>query len=391
MNIISFAIGKNSSQPVEPTLETISIESNGTYTPKEGVDGFNSITVSVPQDGALPASAFVLSGNCKNKFYGGNWDWFLENYGHQITTENITDATNMFCGSAVEEIPFEINLVNSDSGGYVYWMFYNCGNLLTLPKITGKIGTNDGLRSWFENCSKITEIPESYADLDFSAFNKCTGVQLKNYLFSGCERLRKIPKNFLRKLYDAGSNSGAGLQSGDSAMKGLVVLDEVDGFPVGTGDLTYSNPSNWNTGSFQRINRFVFDTNDDGTAKTANWQKQTFDLSYKVGYSTAAAVFTSRGLSADKEITGLTYLKLKNDADAWTISTGYSRYDKTSALETINSLPDTSAYLESSGGEANIIKFKGTAGTKTDGGAINKLTSAQIAIATAKGWTVTLV
>ena len=68
----------------------------------------------------------------------------------------------------------------------------------------------------------------------------------------------------------------------------------------------------------------------------------------------------------------------------------YSRYNHDSAVETINSLPDTSEYLASAGG-TNTIKFKGVAGMKTDGGAINTLTEEEIAVAAAKGWTVSLV
>jgi hypothetical protein len=63
----------------------------------------------------------------------------------------------------------------------------------------------------------------------------------------------------------------------------------------------------------------------------------------------------------------------------------YSRYNHDSAVETINSLPDTSAY------GTNTIKFKGASGALTDGGAINTLTEEEIAVAAAKGWTVTLV
>ena len=68
----------------------------------------------------------------------------------------------------------------------------------------------------------------------------------------------------------------------------------------------------------------------------------------------------------------------------------YSRYNHDSAVETINSLPDTSGYLSANGG-TNTIKFEGAAGSKTDGGAINTLTEEEIAVAAAKGWTVTLV
>ena len=83
-----------------------------------------------------------------------------------------------------------------------------------------------------------------------------------------------------------------------------------------------------------------------------------------------------------------TYQTLKNDPDWFTTDINYSRYNHDSAVSTINSLPDTSAYLASAGG-TNTIKFKGESGKLTDGGAINTLTEEEIAVATAKGWTVT--
>ena len=56
-----------------------------------------------------------------------------------------------------------------------------------------------------------------------------------------------------------------------------------------------------------------------------------------------------------------------------------------SDIKTISTLPDVSA-----SGTATI-KFKGAAGSLTDGGAINTMTAAEIAVATAKGWTITFV
>ena len=81
---------------------------------------------------------------------------------------------------------------------------------------------------------------------------------------------------------------------------------------------------------------------------------------------------------------------MKNDPDWWTMKVEYSRYNHDSAVATINSLPDTSAYLATAGG-TNTIKFSGAAGSATDGGAINTLTEEEIAVATAKGWTCSFV
>jgi hypothetical protein len=97
------------------------------------------------------------------------------------------------------------------------------------------------------------------------------------------------------------------------------------------------------------------------------------------------------GITEDKFVyDDLTYQALKDDPDWFTYKIAYSRYNHDSAVNTINSLPDTSAYLATAGG-TNTIKFRGEAGSATDGGAISTLTEEEIAVATAKGWTVTLV
>ena len=75
-----------------PNVEEISIDKNGTYTPNEGVDGFNKVIVNVPVDlGDLPTDLLHLTGNQSYRFYGNNWNSFLNKYGNQITTENISN------------------------------------------------------------------------------------------------------------------------------------------------------------------------------------------------------------------------------------------------------------------------------------------------------------
>ena len=78
---------------------------------------------------------------------------------------------------------------------------------------------------------------------------------------------------------------------------------------------------------------------------------------------------------------------MKNDPDWWTTDIAYSKYNHDSAVRTLNSLPDVSI----SGSGSGTISFEGELGSATDGGAINTLTETEIAVATAKGWTVTYV
>jgi hypothetical protein len=113
------------------------------------------------------------------------------------------------------------------------------------------------------------------------------------------------------------------------------------------------------------------------------------DLSKNVGYVEQIIQITdyNSGITEDKLVTDdASYQALKDDPDWWTWNVIYSRYNHDSAVATINSLPDTTV-----AGGGNIIKFKGESGSATDGGAISNLTEDEIAVATAKGWTVQIV
>ena len=167
-------------------------------------------------------------------------------------------------------------------------------------------------------------------------------------------------------------------------------LDEVVGLPNPHHKAAWtSNAFNSTVQDCYRLKRFTFETQADGTPYTVNWKKQTLNLD-TVGYVTSsygANYITNNGaihgITTAKAIyDDATYQALKDDADWFTSKVEYSRYNKTSAVETINSLPTCPS------GAGNTIKFKGAAGSATDGGAINTMTEEEIAVATAKGWTV---
>ena len=169
-------------------------------------------------------------------------------------------------------------------------------------------------------------------------------------------------------------------------------LDELINLPILYTKATWtSNAFNNTFYACSRLKDVTFALNN-GTPYTVTWKNQVIDLSYYVGYAESKSDILSglnNGITKDKEVKDATsYRLLKNDPDWFTINVNYSRYNHDSAVRTINSLPDTSAYLASDGG-TNTIKFKGASGTNTDGGAISNLTESEIAVATAKGWTVT--
>lgn len=139
MNIISYAIGLNSGGSKEPVLESISITANGTYTPDAGIDGYNSVSVNVPQEGAPPAEALNLTGNIDFMFASGNWDWYIEKYGNQITTTDLMSLNGTFKESKLSTIPFSLNGYTQNSGCYFYETFKNCSNLTSVNTMTGRV------------------------------------------------------------------------------------------------------------------------------------------------------------------------------------------------------------------------------------------------------------
>ena len=192
--------------------------------------------------------------------------------------------------------------------------------------------------------------------------------------------------------------------------------------------------------SLPRVNSITFRKAEDGYPQKVSWKNQILDFTYntkRLGFSTGSsynqywlAPYSTSGITKEKnifymnesyyndsqyisnqndldsfkEIIDERYQLLKNDPDwfamsniqdrttnkTYYIAQYYSRFNHDSVVELIDSLPDASEYLASAGG-TNTIKFYGKNGLWTDGGAINTLTEEEIAVAAAKGWTVTFI
>ena len=350
--------------------------STTTYKPSEMAAAITAISGGGPE---IPDSAFVISGNCNRRFAYGGWDWFIENYGNRITTNNINDLSYMFYSSYIENIPFEINCANTNID--MTSMFYDCTKLKELPKINNiKVSV---LTRFAEYCTLLKIIPSDYFNTwDFSNISNASSAYSgdASYMFYKCIRLRSLPTNWLGNMNKKSYRSYIYFNNGFSSCESL---DELTNLPI---PYTATYTSDIFSGFVIYCYRLKNLTFASTTEK--QWKNQVLDLSVNTGWSATPAVFH---FDDSKKVTDdATYQALKNDPDWWTANVAYSRYNHDSAVATINSLPDTSAYLASAGG-TNTIKFKGAAGSATDGGAISSLTPEEIAVATAKGWTVSFV
>lgn len=355
-------------------------------TPEEMVEEINGLG-DLP---LVPDDAFYYTGDGNYKFAFGSLDWLVRDYGHLITTEDFTSASQMFYESKVEYIPFELNF-KKGSSITMGSIFHKAHNLKEIPKINNC--RPSGQQDMFSECQNLRYLPEGFEDwFDWSSVDNATsqygGGTRGTNIFKGCFSLRSIPMGFLNHINPYVTSAYNIIFYG--LFNNCYSLDEIVGLPLPRAD-----KMNFTSNMFQntfngccRLKDMTFATNEDGSPIVVKWKSQVIDLSSIVGYSnyTSWILNFNSGITADKEVKDdATYQALKNDPDWFTTKIEYSRYNHDSAVATINSLPDTSAY------GTNNIKFKGASGSATDGGAINTLTAEEIAVATARGWTVSLV
>ena len=353
---------------------------------------WQELAVSSVSVGDLPEEALTVSGNCQYRFINGGWDWYINGYGDKVTTKDITAATGMFNSSKTEEIPFELNFKPATSIS-MDGIFQNCQNLKAVPKINNCQPKD--ISNFFDGCYNLREIPEDIGDwFDWSAVDGATYQYASSRAsqLDDCRSLRSAPIGFL-----AHGNPNAPTSYGIYyyGFNNCYALDELIDVPNPHLNATWTSNAFSNFVSYcYRLKNLTFKC-PDGKPYVVKWKNQTIDCATLFGFCVESAKVNlfnyNSGITADKEVyDDATYQALKNDADWFATDRAYSRYNHDSAVATINSLPDASAYLATAGG-TNTIKFKKDAGSKTDGGSVSALTEEEIAVATAKGWTVTFV
>lgn len=303
-------------------------------------------------------------------------------------TKDVTKASSMFRDNKnLIEVPLDVN-IKEGSAADVEMMCISSSNLTKAPNINGKVLH---VAHMYNNCSKLVDLRNVTGILPGETMvNKSCGKCCYS-----CSRLRWISPELAKVIGSTETGGSSYTTDFASAFDYCYSLEEViglgtsasmDGNSVGQKYL-YTNAFSRTFGANYRLRRMTFETNPDGTPIVVKWRSQTIDLS-----GAGAGSVTNYGFTADTQIKDdATYAALKNHPDRWTSSKNYSLYDRASAVETINSLPDTHAYVSTNSTWSNTIKFAGGCGANTDAGAINTMTAEEIAVATAKGWTVSFV
>ena len=340
------------------------------------------------------------------------WGWFLDKYGNRIKVR-LTDVSQGFLFKMYTKDLNGIKLIEKVPGG-------NCFMELMFGQYLGKKlpvpiweGTKPiiAFNSTFSGCKNLTdtEIKSFLSHFNFSE------IKSANFggLFNECRSVRNV-NSILAQIHAQCKDYSNGYYMGMYTLCSKTsAADELVGLPVPSGDVAYDlqlAPSGGALDSIvegaSRAKRITFATKTDGTPCIVKWTGKTISLTNQIGYSTKESDILDysslHGITQEKRVSdAATYEALKNDPDYYVYSQAtqtydgnnvnvgllYSRYNHTSAVETINSLPDCSAYCAEKN-KTNTIKFKKYSGALTDGGGVNTLTAEEIAVATNKGWTV---
>ena len=282
---------------------------------------------------------------------------------------------------------------------------FQSSRLSAIPPIhiRGKVDVKQA----FSGCINLTQLPT------FIQYTSSAEIINWFHMFSDCASITNIPTAYLSSImgYDSSRNSTSGLFQNCLSLKEMLdinicllshdfsymfenccQLNKIVGLAMPNTKFT----SNVFTNMFKNcvmMSKLTF-----SGSSNYQWKSQTIDFT-TCGYDTTTNHTYSTGLGnkkftfdSTKQVTDAsTYNQLKDTADWWTADVAYSKYDRQSAIATIKSLPDTKNYLSSNGG-TNTIKFKKNAGSaKGDNYNMSKLSASEIAVATAKGWTVSLV
>ena len=245
-------------------------EKNGstdTYKPAEMAAAIAAIEVG-GGGGELPEEAFNLSGDCSFRFASGGWDWFIENYGNKVKTEDITNAEGMFNKSSIKEIPFDLNF-KSGTNIIADDMFSSNGNLERVGNLVNM--KPDSLQNLFNSCYHLKELPK-LINLDKSRMETSTTFYLAG-MFGYCYSLRTIPAEWLDLDNPKATAATRKIYNG---MSGLYSLDELVGlYPTAT-TMTSNLFNTFN--NLYRIKNLTFKLDENGQPFVRSWKTQTIDI-----------------------------------------------------------------------------------------------------------------
>lgn len=363
----------------DPNPGELQYEGLHDMTPAEMVEEIKNILPG-PSDDDL-----IIRGDCDYRFKNDRMTWYFNKYGEMITTESIAALDQAFSNSPkLTSIPFAINGDGSNLNNMPA-MFQNCTALVTAPEMYNM--RPNATSSMFYNCNKLEGFPEGFAeDWDWTYMETYTSEYgcSQSGMFNSCFVLRHIPTALITHCNPC---VGTYYNLFQDSFNYCYCLEELNGLCV-------PHKANWSYNVFtnlqyaNRLKDFTFRVQDDGTPYICNgWKSQVIDLT-RAGYGSGCATYDTRFTINTKIVESARWEQAISGQldDYWTDDVTWSVYDRRAAVRTINSLPDVSG-----SGSTNTIKFANSGANSCGTYAVANLSQEEIAVAVAKGWTVTFV
>lgn len=352
--------------------------STDTYTPAEMATAISSIQTG--GSGGPTAEDLTFTDDLSYFNYYGRMGKLIKKYGSQMSFNSVSHMYRAFQGNDTLNSDFSNWTINLSNRATLSNAFSSTSSIKKFPKFAGgsiKNCTHMFYQFGGENIpddlfSNTTFVLDS-SSIDYSG------------IFRECYYLKKVPLWYSNMAFTRANFTLSAYSNPYSVcFQYCRRLNEIT-LPLILSPVKLDLNAFINT--FEEVNsarKIVFAPSPESGNDSCNWKSQVIDLTKHVGY-----VDGTIGDSSKKIYNATTYAALKNDPDAWTDTLEYSFYNHDSALETLNSLPFTGNHASQS--SPNIIKFKGESGSATDGGAINTLTTAEIAQAANRCWSVSYV
>ena len=380
---------------VQPNLEDITITANGTYT-HTGKDGYDQVIVNVPQQGLTELTVGGYS--LQNLDYYNIWNsvikqltdiYFSSSYIDCEIRQAFSKSSDLYDLSHLT-IHIEGKGIRDANG-----MFQNCENLRKLPILKtnefNKLGddySSTNFNAMFSGCSALKEIPYNYLSQLHNLTWKAPSVGSCQGVFRGCSKLRALPdlKFMNNTKMGVSTNSSRGYVGSEDGLSNCFCLDEVTDLPLPANVGGANNDNMFGSYKLYRIKNFTFMKVDGQVQSRTSFHNQNINLQ-NCGYAPSGTnldSYLNRWDNSAKVSTLEDYNRLKTDPDWWTDNADFSRYNYTSAKNTIESLPRDEN--DSDWGTLALKRYAGQGYGKCP----NDLTNEELAVATRKGWTVAL-
>ena len=352
--------------------------STDTYTPAEMATAISSIETG--GGGGPTAEDLTFTGDLSYFNYYGRMGKLIKKYGSQMSFNYVSHMDKAFQGNDTLNSDFSNLTINLSNRASLWYTFSSNGSIKKFPKFAG--GSIDKCEDMFYRFDGETIPDDLFSNTTFNLKNAACDY---SELFRESYHLKKVPLWFSNMAFTRANFTVSPYATPyNVCFKFCRRLNEIT-LPLVLSPVNIDQNAFLET--FEQVSsarKIVFAPSPESANESCNWKNQVIDLTKYVGYC-------NRGIgdSSKKIYDATTYAALKNDPDAWTDDITYSFYNHDSALETLNSLPFTGNSASQS--SPNIIKFKGESGSATDGGAINTLTTAEIAQAANRRWSVSYV